>query len=106
MQDAPVLDIGVQCLVGLVEVTLDGRLSEATAEQAQRALEQLLVEGATTIDVDCTELVEVDGFGLALLLDADRQLRRRGGVLVVRHPQAPVLDRLRAAGLDHLLLVP
>lgn len=103
---APSLDIGVQCLVGLVEVSLDGRLDESTAAQAHRALERLLVDGATTIDVDCTELVEVDGFGLGLLLDADRELRRRGGALVVRHPQPTVVDRLVAAGLEHLLLVP
>ena len=103
---APLLDIGVQCLVGLVEVSLDGCLDESTADQAQRALERLLLDGATTVDVDCTELVEVDGFGLALLLDADRELRRRGGALVVRHPQPGVVDRLRAARLDHLLLVP
>ncbi len=100
------LDIGVQRLVGLVEVSLDGRLDHSTADQAQAALERLLVDGATTIDVDCTELVDVDGFGLALLLDADRELRRRGGALVVRHPQPPVLDRLLAAELEHLLLVP
>ena len=103
---ARALDIGVQCLVGLVEVSLDGRLDRSTADQAQRALECLLLDGATTIDVDCTELVEVDGFGLALLLDADRELRRRGGALVVRHPQPSVVDRLLAAGLEHLLLVP
>ena len=103
---APSLDIGVQCLVGLVEVSLDGRLDEFTAEQAQHALERLLLDGATTIDVDCTELVEVDGFGLALLLDADLELRRRGGALVVRHPQRPVADRLADAGLERLLLVP
>ena len=103
---APALDIGVQCLVGLVEVSLDGRLDGSTADEAQRALERLLLDGATTIDVDCTELVEVDGFGLALLLDADRELRRLGGALVVRHPQPCVLDRLLGAGFEHLLLVP
>ena len=103
---APSLDIGVQCLVGLVEVSLDGWLDESGAVQAQHALERLLLEGATSIDVDCTELVEVDGFGLALLLDADRELRRRGGALVVRHPQPCVADRLLGAGLEHLLLVP
>lgn len=100
------LDIGVQRLVGLVEVTFDGWLDETTVVLAQGTLEHLLADGATTIDVDCTELVDVDGFGLALLLDASRQLRAKGGTLVVRYPQPPVLDRLRDAGLDHLVLVP
>ena len=99
------LDIGVQRLVGLVEVTLDGSLDERTAPRAQGVLEGLLVDGATTIDVDCTELLTVDGFGLALLLDAASQLRAKGGALVLRHPQPPVLERLREARLDHILLV-
>ena len=100
------LDIGVQRLVGLVEVTLDGWLDESTVGLAQATLERLLVDGATTVDVDCTELVAVDGFGLALLLDADRQLRAKGGALVVRYPQPPVRDQLLQTGLDRLLLVP
>lgn len=100
------LDIGVQRLVGLVEVTLEGWLDEHTVIDAQVVLERLLGDGATTIDVDATELLGVDGFGLALLLDASSQLRAKGGALVLRYPQPPVLARLRDAHLDHLLLVP
>lgn len=102
---ASALDIGVQCLVGLVEVTLDGSLDETTVIVGTGALERLLVDGATTIDLDCTELVGIDGFGLALLVAVDRQLRARGGSLVVRYPQPRVQDLLRSAGLAHDLLV-
>ncbi len=98
------LDIGVQRLVGLVEVTLEGSLAEGTVSRAQVVLEELLVDGTSTIDVDCTELVGVDGFGLALLLDASSQLRGKGGALVLRYPQPAVLQRLRDVRLDHLLL--
>ena len=100
------LDIGVQRLVGLVEVSLEGALVERTVDGLWDALERLLAEGATVIEVDCTELVEVDGFGLALLLDAHRQVTGSGGSLVLRYAQPPVVDRLRDAELDGVLLVP
>ena len=99
------LDIGVQRLVGLVEVSLEGSLDEHTVNDLCAALERLLVEGATVIDVDCTELVDVDGFGLALLLDAHRQITGSGGCFVLRYAQPPVLDRLRDAQLDGVLRV-
>lgn len=103
---SPKLDIGIQRLVGLVEVSLEGSVVEHTVDGLCRALERLLAEGATAIDVDCTEVVDIDGFGLALLLDAHRQLSNTGGDLVLRYAQPRVLDRLRAARLDHVLLAP
>lgn len=99
-----VLDIGLQRLVGLVEVSLEGSLVEGTVDELCRALERLLAEGATAVEVDCTEVVDIDGFGLALLLDAHRQLSHSGGSLVLRYAQPAVLDRLCAARLDDILL--
>ncbi len=99
------LDIGVQRLVGLVEVALDGSLDERTVDDLCRALEVLFAEGAASIELDCTELLDVDGFGLALLLQAHRHLTGKGGRLIVRYAQPPVLDRLRAAALDAVLTV-
>lgn len=99
------LDIGVQRLVGLVEVALDGRLDERTVEALRDALEALLVAGSVAIELDLTELVDVDGFGLALLLDAHRHTADAGGHLVLRHVQPVVADRLRAAALHDVLTV-
>lgn len=99
------LDIGVQRLVGLVEVALDGTLDERTVEDLRGALEALLAGGAMAIELDCTELVDLDGFGLALLLDAHRHTLCAGGELVLRHPSPAVLDRLRAAALHEVLIV-
>lgn len=99
------LDIGVQHLVGLVEVALDGSLDERTVDDLCRALEALFVEGAASVELDCTELLDIDGFGLAVLLQAHQHLASQGGRLVLRYAQPPVLDRLRAAALDAVLTV-
>jgi anti-anti-sigma factor len=99
------LDIGVQRLVGLVEVALDGRLDEHTVDGLRSALDELLAAGAVSIELDLTELVDCDGFGLALLLAAHRHLRATGGELVLRHTQPAVLDRLRAAALHDVLVL-
>lgn len=93
------LDIGVQRLVGLAEVCLDGALVEATVPALCDTLEALLAAGASDLDVDCTELVEIDGFGLAVLLDAARQASLAGGSLVLRYAQPSIAVRLRLAGL-------
>ncbi len=98
------LDVGVQRLVGLVEVCLDGSLDERTVASCCEAIGPLLASG-TTLDLDCTELVEIDGFGLALLLDVRRRLITEGGALVVRFAQPAVLDRLRGTALDDVLIV-
>lgn len=96
------LDIGVQRLVGLVEVCLDGSLDQHTIDALCDVLRPLLASGAA-VDLDCTELVAIDGFGLALLLDVHHQLREAGGSLVVRYAQPVVLERLCAAALDDIL---
>jgi anti-anti-sigma factor len=101
----PVLDIGVQRLVGLVEMSLDGSLDERAVDDLCRVVERLLVAGATDIEVDCTELTGIDGFGLALLLDVHRQLGARGGSLVLRYPTPPVLAMIRRAHLVDVLCV-
>ena len=99
------LDIGVQRLVGLAEVCLDGALVETTVPALCDILEALLAVGASDLEVDCTELVEIDGFGLSVLLDAGRQASRAGGNLVLRYVQPSLVLRLRLAGLADLLPV-
>jgi len=99
------LDIGVQRLVGLAEVCLDGALVETTVSALCDTLEALLAVGASDLEVDCTELVEIDGFGLSVLLDAGRQSRRAGGSLVLRYAQPSIAARVRLAGLADLLPV-
>ena len=99
----PGLDVGVQRLVGLVELTLDGALDEHAVDELCAVLERLLGGGATAIDVDCTELDDVDGFGLALLLDVHRSLAARGGSLLLRHLQPPVVEQIRRARLADVL---
>ena len=98
------LDIGVQRLVGLVEVCLDGAVVEATVAGLCEALEALFAIGAAELEIDCTELVEIDGFGLAVLLDAGREARRAGGSIVLRYAQPPIVEQLLASG--HVDLLP
>lgn len=101
----PRLDVGVQRLVGLAELSLDGTLDEHAVEELCRVVERLIGGGHTAIEVDCTELDDVDGFGLALLLDVHRSLCGRGGSLLLRYPQPAVVDRIRRARLTDVLPV-
>jgi anti-anti-sigma factor len=99
----PHLDVGVQRLVGLVELSLDGTLDEHAVDQLCLVVEGVLADGATDVEVDCTELAGIDGFGLSLLLDLHRQLAARGGSLVLRYLQPPVVGLIRRARLGDVL---
>jgi N-acetylglucosaminyldiphosphoundecaprenol N-acetyl-beta-D-mannosaminyltransferase len=60
--------------------------------------------GATLVIIDLTRLRFVDSAGAALMLRVKQSARDLGTEIVFVHSPAPVLNVLRAAGIDRLLL--
>lgn len=96
------LDVGVQRLVGLTEVCIDGSLDERTVAVFWGAIRPLLRTGAD-VELDCTELVAVDGSGLATLQELRDRLAEQGAAVVVRHAPPALAAALRSAGLGHIV---
>lgn len=65
-----------------VTVTLSGRFVAKTAEPVRRLLDHLVEEGYLRIRLDLTQVTEADRLAQAVLAEAGRRLRRRGGDLV------------------------
>ena len=84
-------------------ITLTGELDPHTAPMLSDELETLRAEGVGSVVLELTELGFVDSSGLRVLIAADRDLRDRGGRLVLRSPSETVHRLLEITGLgDHL----
>ena len=84
-------------------VTLTGELDPHTAPLLSDELDALVAAGVESVVLELTELGFVDSSGLRVLIGTDRDLRDRGGRLVLRSPSDTVLRLLEITGLaDHL----
>ncbi|HET6739564.1 MAG TPA: STAS domain-containing protein [Kribbella sp.] len=65
-------------------------------------LRGLVMEGASLVIVDVSDLDQISSTLLAALLDTHRVCRRRGGGVVIRHASRKMTDVLRRTGLDRV----
>jgi anti-anti-sigma factor len=68
-------------------------------------LRELVMDGASLVVVDVSDLAELSSTLLAELLDTHRVCRRRGGGVVIRHAGRKMSDVLRRTGLDRVFEV-
>jgi anti-sigma B factor antagonist len=80
-----------------------GALDLSTAPAVKAELLQLLGAGPVRILVELTGLV--DSSGLAVLMGANRRVRRLGGSLVVLVGDPHVTEKFSALGLDCVLTI-
>jgi anti-anti-sigma factor len=55
------------------------------------------------LEIDLSEVRQMDGAGMGALLTCGQAIQREGGQLVLTHVAAPLKAELRACGLDSLL---
>lgn len=83
-------------------VVLTGRLDIAGAEQV--ALPLATLSGAkTSLVLDMSGVTFMASIGLRHLVSAAKAVARRGGGLVLRNPNAAIVDVIATAGLADLL---
>jgi anti-sigma B factor antagonist len=86
-----------------VELRVRGELDIASAPELAAALDALLTADHRVVVLDLADLSFLDCAGMRPIRSALSALRRRGGTLVIRHPQPLVERTLRLAGLDEAL---
>jgi anti-anti-sigma factor len=105
MEGRPMTDtvhspIPQKAIVMLSDTDMDGGLTPL-----RWRLRELVMEGATLVVIDVSELSQISSTLLAALLDTHRVCRQRGGGVVIRHASRKVADVLRRTGLDRVFEV-
>ena len=84
-------------------VALSGELDAHTAGRLRSLLAEQLLAGPGNLVIDLSGLSFIDSAGLAVLIAADKGMRRAGTKLVLAAPRAPVDKVLRLTGLTAVL---
>ena len=86
-----------------VVVTIRGELDTYTAPQLRSHLTDLIEEqGKLPVVADLSEMTFVDSSGLAVLVDALKRVRNRGGTLRLDSPTKNTSKVLEISGLDRV----
>jgi anti-anti-sigma factor len=83
----------------------DSDLDQGAAAALSWRLRGLVMDGASLVVIDVSELDHLSSTLLAELLDTHRVCRRRGGGIVIRHASRKMTDVLRRTGLDRVFEV-
>lgn len=86
-------------------VHLHGEVDLYNAADLRCCLEELAASGATRVVLDLANLGFIDSSGLGALIGGMRRLRRAGGQVVLRSPNAKTAELLEMTGLDQVLAV-
>lgn len=86
-------------------LTITGRLDASTVNILERALMRGLSQGARTVIVDVGEVTYISSSGLRVLLTARRQVRERGGDILLCSLSPNVRDVMSMVGFTTLFTV-
>ena len=89
-----------------VEIALDGCAGMADAAVLRKTLKGILQQGYATVLVNLQKARSLDRTCLDRLVSAARDLRRRGGSLILRHCSSEMYAELQAHHWDRCFLVP
>ena len=84
------------------DLSLDGELTVYAVHELQPRLLQAL-DAHTPLRLDLSEVAEIDGAGVQLLLATAREAQQRGGQLAICAAAPCVADTLQLLGLGDLL---
>lgn len=86
-------------------VTVTGEADLHTVPELDRALQGVLELGGVSAAVDLADVTFIDSTALSVLLHRQRQLRARGGDLVIVTADRRVLRTFEITGLDRLFTI-
>jgi anti-sigma B factor antagonist len=106
MEAGDQLRIGVRHGAARVILSLDGELDMATAELLERAIEDVDLDGITTVVLDLERLQFMDSTGLRIVLSAHERCRQRGLGLALTPGSQQVQRLLSVTGVaQHLQII-
>ena len=82
---------------------LSGEVDLAVAPQLREDLRVIVLASDTDLVVDCTHLTFIDSTGITVLLEAHRDLKKRGRELYVANVQTTARTAFEVLGLRDLL---
>ncbi len=86
-----------------VTVRVTGEIDMATTPALRSCLTECLAEGFTHVTMDMTEMEFIDSSGLGVLVWALKELRARGGELIIKNPPSIAKKILGVSGLSPYL---
>jgi anti-anti-sigma factor len=104
--DGEALQIDVQrdAAQGRVVVLVRGEIDPLTAPQLEREVDAAVLDGHDLV-IDLHDVDFMDSSGLAVLINAHRTMRDRGGQLIVRQPSEVVARLLEISQLTGDLVI-
>ncbi|MEU3453506.1 STAS domain-containing protein [Micromonospora sp. NPDC006766] len=89
-----------ECRVPRVELDITSELALSRLSEVGAVLDRILSLQPGEVVIDLSECRHLDAAAIGLLLDAQRRMTRRGGVLTLRDPHPRIRRILDTAGPD------
>ncbi|MCL4505467.1 MAG: STAS domain-containing protein [Chloroflexi bacterium] len=86
-------------------LTVTGRLDASTVNILERAITRALSQGAKVVVIDAGEITYISSSGLRVLLTARRQIRERGGDILLCSLSPNVRDVMNMVGFTALFSI-
>lgn len=87
---------------GCLELKLSGRLETSTAPELQAVVEKEL-EGTDELKLDMEGIEYVSSAGLRVLLAASKEMKAKGGNMIVSHVNDDVMEVFEITGFKEIL---
>jgi anti-anti-sigma factor len=84
---------------------LDGRLDAATVPLLERKINTLIDEKRYLIYLDCLRIDYLSSAGMRLLLSVSKKLKTKKGALVLFSISEEVMEIIKLAGFEKILLI-
>ncbi len=89
---------------GTVTVYLEGELDHFSAQQIRRIMDHAIEESSIkSMILDMENMTFMDSSGIGVILGRYKQLRQRGGKMMVRKMNRQVEKVFRLSGMDQLI---
>lgn len=89
----------------IAKYSLVGRLDGVTSATHETALREVLLSGASQLEIDLAGLDYISSAGLRVLLMAAKSLKAKGGTVALLAPKPAVLEVLHLSGFDKLFAI-
>lgn len=89
----------------LWDVKIMGEVDIYTSDKMKEALNQMIEEKKSEIQIDCRELSYIDSSGLGVLIGILKKLKEEEKNLVVMNARSNILKLLSITGLDKVFIV-
>jgi anti-anti-sigma factor len=89
--------------VAEVRYCLSGDFDQSVAAKVRNDLQVIVRAGDAHLVIDCTQLTFIDWRGIAILLEANRDLEEQGRHMLIANVPPPRRSQFRGLGLSDLL---